>query len=338
MHVDHKEENIESFWNENPVGTNFIDFETGKEYFEQYDIFRYTTEGHILKELDSIDFNGKKTLEIGLGQGADSMQIAKRGALYNGIDLTEESVRRVKQRFEIYDLEYEKIQKASARNIPFDDNTFDIVYSHGVIHHSPHIEEIVSEIYRVLKPGGQVVLMLYHKDSFNYNVSIKIIRRVGLLVLRVLPILTGLVSKLTGEGNDRIRKHITNMKSKGMKYLSMENFIHVSTDGPDNVYSTVWNEVSADKLLSKFENLQFSVHFLNQRHLMGLQYLLTKSYKQKLDKKYGWHLWVKGVKSLEQEQQQQQQQEQEQEQQPEQISGLAGLSKDIDLKKNLGCG
>lgn len=317
-----EESNIEKFWNENPVGTNFIDFETGKEYFEQYDTFRYATEGHILKELDSIDFNGKKTLEIGLGQGADSMQLVKRGALYNGIDLTEESVRRVKQRFEIYNLRFENIQKASARNIPFDDNTFDIVYSHGVIHHSPHIEEIVSEIYRVLKPGGQVVLMLYHKDSFNYNVSIKIIRRVGLLVLRMLPFLTGLVSKLTGEGKDRIRKHITNMKTQGMKYLIMENFIHVSTDGPDNVYSTVWNEETAGKLLSNFENLQFSVHFLNQRHLMGLQYLLTKSYKEKLDKKYGWHLWIKGEKGKEQ----------------EDVPGLSGLGEDFDLKKNLGCG
>src|SRR5215210_6929615 len=98
---------IKQFWNENPVGSNFVSYRNEKSFYEDYDNFRYRTEGHILNELDAIDFSNKKVLEIGLGQGADSMQIINRGALYYGIDLTEESVRRVKERFHLYNKPYQ---------------------------------------------------------------------------------------------------------------------------------------------------------------------------------------------------------------------------------------
>ncbi|PLX15497.1 MAG: hypothetical protein C0601_12680 [Candidatus Muiribacterium halophilum] len=138
-----KTEEIREFWNENPCGSNFISYEQDKAFYEEYDEFRYRTEGHILDELDQIDFKNKKVLEIGLGQGADSMQISLRGADYYGIDLTDESVRRLKERFKLFDLNYNSIIKDNAEKIPFEDNFFDIVYSHGVIHHSPKIDKIV---------------------------------------------------------------------------------------------------------------------------------------------------------------------------------------------------
>src|SRR5580692_6753975 len=132
---EYKDSNdIKQFWNENPVGSNFIDYEESKTFYLKYDEFRYRTEGHILHELDAIDFKGKKTLEIGLGQGADSMQVINRGAVYYGIDLTEESVRRVKERFQLFEKRYAEVQVANAEHIPYEDNSFDIVYSHGVIH------------------------------------------------------------------------------------------------------------------------------------------------------------------------------------------------------------
>ena len=289
-------EEIKQFWNENPVGSNFIAYEQGKKFYEDYDHFRYKTEGHIIDELNKIDLQNKKTLEIGLGQGADSMQLINRGVLYNGIDLTDESVRRVKERFQLFNKPYLEVKVANAEQIPYPDNYFDIVYTHGVIHHSPSIQKIAEEIYRVLKPGGQAVIMLYHKNSFNYYISINILRRVGLVMLMIFPFLSNLVSKLTGESKERINRHRELIKKEGWRYLKMKNFIHRSTDGPDNVYSSVWTSKSAKKLLGKFTSTKTNVHFLNERHLLGLQHLLSKSLKNKIAHRYGWHLWIKAIK------------------------------------------
>ena len=293
---DPKVSEIKDFWNDNPVGSNFVAYQQDKSFYEKYDTFRYSTEGHILEELDKIDFKDKKVLEIGLGQGADSMQIIERGAIYHGIDLTEESVRRVKERFSLYNKAYKEVQVANAEAIPYEDNFFEIVYSHGVIHHSHKIENIVAEIHRVLKPGGKAIIMLYHKNSFNYYVSIAFFRRVGLMLLMVFPFLDSLVSKLTGESKERINRHKYYLKKEGLSYFKMRNFIHRSTDGPDNVYASVWTAKTSRKLFSSFAPIATHVHFLNERHLLGLQYLLPKFVKKSLAGKYGWHLWINATK------------------------------------------
>jgi len=287
---------IKQFWNDQPVGSNFIEYQQDKSFYEKYDAFRYHTESHILIELDDIDFKNKKVLEIGLGQGADSMQIIDRGAIYHGIDLTEESVRRVKERFHLFDKPYKEVRVANAENVPYPENSFDIVYSHGVIHHSPNIERIVAEIYRVLKPGGQAVIMLYHKNSYNYHISISVLRRMGLVMLVPFPFLAKFISKLTGEGIDRINRHKFHLKKEGISYFRMKNFIHRSTDGPDNVYASVWTAASAKKLFQKFNNIQTKVHFLNERHLLGAQHILSNSLKKAIARNYGWHLWIKAFK------------------------------------------
>lgn len=288
--------NIKQFWNENPVGSNFIDYKQDKSFYESYDEFRYRTEGHILDEFDRIDFKDKKILEIGLGQGADSMQLINRGAIYYGIDLTEESVRRVKERFQLFNKPYQEVKVANAEQIPYPEKSFDIVYSHGVIHHSPNIEKIVSEIHRVLKPGGQAVIMLYHKNSYNYYISISLLRRLGLVILLPFPFLAKGISKATGEGVARINRHKFHLKREGLSYFKMENFIHRSTDGPDNVYASVWTSGSARKLFSQFSKISTRVHFLNERHLLGIQYVLPKSLKKAIARSYGWHLWIKATK------------------------------------------
>lgn len=289
-------EQIKQFWNDNPVGSNFVAYEKTRSFYENYDSFRYRTEGHILEELDKLDLKNKKTLEIGLGQGADSMQIIDRGAVYYGIDLTEESVRRVKERFKLFNKKYEEVIVVNAETIPYPDNFFDVVYTHGVIHHSPSIDKIAGEIHRVLKPNGRAAIMLYHKNSFNYYISIGVLRRIGLLLLLIFPFLSGLIAKLTGENKERINRHRVLMKQEGLSYLKMKNFIHRSTDGPDNVYSSVWTKHTAKALLNKFSSFTTDIHFLNERHLLGVQYLLPKTIKDKISHRFGWHLWIKATK------------------------------------------
>ena len=100
---------------------------------------------------------------------------------WSGVDLTAESVERVRTRLTLRELPYEELRQGSVLDLPFADDTFDMVFSHGVLHHVPDIKQAQSEIHRVLRPGGELVIMLYARWSLNYLVSIALIRRAALL-------------------------------------------------------------------------------------------------------------------------------------------------------------
>lgn len=274
------ESDIKSFWNEHPCDDlqmeGLAKYKNNYEkFFTVYDDFRYHQEAHILKCLDKIDFKGKHVLEIGLGQGADSEQIIKRGALWSGVDLTQESVNRVKTRLSLRNIPYQELKQGSALELPFDDNSFDIVFSHGVLHHIPDIETAQREINRVLKPNGELVMMLYAKWSLNYLVSISIFRRLGLLVLFLINRdLGGVYSQ-----------HLSNAKKSGLwNYLKMDNFIHKNTDGPLNPYSKVYDLSSVEKDFPDFKFLHSYKQFMHAPPLPVKQLHLARL--------LGWHLWV----------------------------------------------
>lgn len=275
------ESEIKDFWNDHPCGAELVgdlSEESRKEYeefFARYDEFRYKTESHILKNLDRVGFANKKVLEIGLGQGADAEQIVRRGGVYSGVDLTDESVKRVKMRFSLHGLDFDRIERASALELPFDDDSFDIVFSHGVLHHIPEIKKAQSEIARVLRPNGRLVTMLYAKWSLNYLLSISVARRMGLAVMY------GLGIKAKGIYGD----HLDNARKAGLtNYLSIKNFINVSTDGPFNPYSKVYgrSEIAAD--FTDFDLIESHKEFMHAPPLpvgwMPLAGVL------------GWHLWA----------------------------------------------
>jgi SAM-dependent methyltransferase len=273
------ETEIAEFWNAHPCGEAQVGEFAGDyaEFFGRFDRARYTKEHHIPRCLDAIDFAGKRVLEIGLGQGADSEQIIRRGAVRSGIDLTPESVERVRMRLELRGLPFERIECASALRMPFTSASFDIVYSHGVLHHIPDILTAQTEIARILKPDGELIAMLYAKCSLNYFVSIGIIRRLALIALyplRAFAPRLGLVGQ-----------HLMNAQNMGLfRYLRMENFIHRSTDGPLNPYSKVYDLAAVKRDFPSF--------------------ILVKSYQRSmhapplpvrwppLESVLGWHMWV----------------------------------------------
>lgn len=273
---------IKDFWQTHPCGAELVGDLTDESradylaFFDRYDNYRYSTESHILGNLDDIDFKEKRVLEIGLGQGADAEQIVRRGGIFSGVDLTDEAVKRTKMRFSLKGLNYERIEQANALDLPFADDSFDIVFSHGVLHHIPDIEKVQAEIARVLKPDGELIVMLYAKWSLNYLLSISILRRLGLLALFFTGIKPGGI----------YNSHLENARKVGVgKYLAIKNFIHVSTDGPFNPYSKVYGlgEVEAD--FSDFTVADSSKHFMHAPPLK-VKWLPLAS-------RLGWHLWVR---------------------------------------------
>ncbi len=157
---------VKEFWNKNVCGT----FLTNKEkytldYFEDIEKKRYEIHPEVFSFAQFTRFHGKKVLEIGVGAGTDFIQWVRSGAIAYGIDLAPESIEHVKRRLEIYGLRAAEVKVGDAENIDYPDNFFDLVYSFGVIHHSPNPVKAIEEIIRVLKPGGTAKIMVYHRHS-----------------------------------------------------------------------------------------------------------------------------------------------------------------------------
>jgi ubiquinone/menaquinone biosynthesis C-methylase UbiE len=103
-------------------------------------------------------------LEIGVGMGADYLEWLRAGALVTGVDISEASLERARCRCESAGF-HPDLHVADAEDLPFPDNTFDVAYSYGLMHHSPDTQQCLREAYRVLKPGGIARIMLYHHPS-----------------------------------------------------------------------------------------------------------------------------------------------------------------------------
>ena len=107
---------------------------------------------------------GKYVLEVGCGLGAHSSEMSKNGAYVTAIDLTRKAIFVTKERFKIYDLSGNLCQ-ADAELLPFDKDSFDFIWSWGVLHHTPDTAMVIREIHRVLKRGGEVRIMWYNRHS-----------------------------------------------------------------------------------------------------------------------------------------------------------------------------
>lgn len=168
------------FWNESSCGEKlFLEGFSKEDYLKQSKV-RYQLEPEILEFAEFEIFKGKKTLEIGVGLGSDHMLLAENGAILTGIDLTDRAIGHTKRRFRLLNLASE-LKLADAEDLPFQDASFDMVYSWGVIHHSPNTPGIVDEIFRILKPGGKAKIMIYHKYSL---VGFMLWLRYGLFAFR----------------------------------------------------------------------------------------------------------------------------------------------------------
>jgi SAM-dependent methyltransferase len=272
------EQAIREFWDSHPCGESQVESLRADHdaFFRRYDAFRYHQEAHILKRLDAIDFKGRHVLEIGLGQGADSEQIIRRGAIWSGLDLSSESVDRVSTRLRLRGLPYQRLERGSALSLPFPDNSFDLVFAHGVLHHIPDVITAQKEIARILKPGGHLIAMLYARRSLNYLLAISIVRRVG-----IAAVFLGRVQR-----SGLVGGHIANAKRMGLRqYLRMSNFIHANTDGPFNPYSKVYDLATVD---NDFPAFQVEKSYQDYMHAPPL----PVSWLKPLARVLGWHLWV----------------------------------------------
>ena len=159
-----EKQQVYDFWNAAACGEHLYLAAPGPAGYGEQSRIRYALEPFIepFAAFDTAD--GQKVLEIGLGLGADHQRFAQAGAELYGVDLTPRAVEFVRRRLAVMGLP-SRLQVGDAENLAFADNTFDLVYSWGVIHHSPDTARAAQEILRVLKPDGIFRVMIYHKRS-----------------------------------------------------------------------------------------------------------------------------------------------------------------------------
>jgi SAM-dependent methyltransferase len=284
-------ERVRAFWQANPCGVKFADAEPGSRlFFERVEEHRYRTEWHIPQAADFQGARGLRVLEIGCGLGTDGAQFAGAGADYTGVDLTEAAVSLARRRFELFNLRGNFL-RADAENLDFADASFDLVYSHGVLHHTPDTERAVREIHRVLKPGGRAVVMLYHRDSYNYRVNIKMLRRLGANLLKRESGIK-LAHRLTGEPLDNLREHARRLRAERESYLKADEFLNQNTDGVGNPLARVYSRAEARGLFRDFAEADVRTYFLHKRWMPVVGRLLPRTLEARLASRWGWHLWV----------------------------------------------
>jgi SAM-dependent methyltransferase len=170
---DDKREAAEQ-WTKDPCGFSGAQgVEVGtRAFYERVDASRYDEYGPWMKSrLEFTRFAGQRLLEVGFGMGTDLFQFASAGALVSGVDLSPTHLEIASRRFALSGIPAD-LRLADAESLPFEDDTFDVAYSFGVIHHTPDTRKAVEEIHRVLKPGGRVIIGVYHRYSAFFLFSV----------------------------------------------------------------------------------------------------------------------------------------------------------------------
>jgi SAM-dependent methyltransferase len=224
---------------------------------------------------------------------------ALNGAHYTGVDLTEAALEATRKHFAVMGLTG-TFQKENAEQLSFANESFDWVFSHGVLHHTPNTQQTIHEAHRVLKPGGRAIIMLYHKHSFNYFIRImtymrlrllfKIFARAGHWKRDREKAASRSLQGLRGNEDRQIWEiHYQNFLQRGWSYLRAENFVHHCTDGPECPVAYAFTNGQARALFSRFREVRTVVaHFPLRKYSK----LIPLGMEKFLAGKMGWYLFI----------------------------------------------
>jgi ubiquinone/menaquinone biosynthesis C-methylase UbiE len=287
---------VQRFWQSSPCDSWFTKEERGTpDFYRSLDEHRYKLHRRLQAAVGFEKTRGLRVLEIGCGCGSEAERFARAGAHYTAVDLTNAAVSITQRRFELANLKGRFVQ-GDAENLPFADGSFDLVYSHGVLHHTPDTPQTIREVHRVLSPGGRAVIMLYFRDSFNYRVNLGLIRRLRAPLLRTEAGVK-IVRAIWRETEEQVRRHAELVREDTSGYMGMQNMLNSNTDGADNPLSQVFSKSSAKKMFSQFKDVKTEVTFWSPNWLPGIGKVLPSSVENWLASHWGWHLWIYAQKN-----------------------------------------
>jgi ubiquinone/menaquinone biosynthesis C-methylase UbiE len=283
---------VKAFWNANPCQSRLSQEAERRRYFQEIANNRYgRREWHVPTVANFSGYKGQSVLEIGCSIATDGLEFAKGGAIYTGIDLTPRSIDLAKERFDLFGVPGDLLVANAEERLPFPDETFDHVYSFGVIHHSPVPEKIVREMYRVLRKNGTFTVMLYNRTSINYYVEIMFLRRILRHLLRP-KFMPRLLAAATGFDRWKLEGH----REALTKRLTKEQWISINTDGPFCPLARVYDEREATALFKDFAEVRQEAWEFNVDHWSFLGRAIPDSVAKWIGRKWGWHRIIYGQK------------------------------------------
>jgi ubiquinone/menaquinone biosynthesis C-methylase UbiE len=161
--------NVRDYWNRRPCNIRHSTQPVGsRAYFDEVEARKYFVEPHIPAFAEFERWCGKKVLEIGCGIGTDTVNFARHGAWVTSVDLSEKSLEIAQQRVKVYGFEKQvKFYSGNAEDlrsfVPVE--SYDLIYSFGVIHHTPRPERVLEHLREYAKPGTTMKIMVYHRRS-----------------------------------------------------------------------------------------------------------------------------------------------------------------------------
>ena len=256
-------------WSHDPAGAVYgREHEFGtREFFDAVERHRYSEYAPWMPEVMGFnEFPGARLLEVGCGMGTDLLQFARGGAEVTGVDLTARSIEISRQHFAVDDARGD-FAIADGESLPFADGSFEVVYSNGVLHHTPDTEGAVREVHRVLRPGGLARVMLYHRGSVAYWGDI--ILRHGLLRGELL----------RGDSPEEI----------------MSRYVEVNESGGRPLVK-VYSRREARKLFSMFRVVKIQVEQLTRAELYLLGRLIPERMFRQLRRSVGGNVIISARK------------------------------------------
>jgi SAM-dependent methyltransferase len=246
-------------------------FELADQRFYAWNTPLHTGRGRFARIFPYDGYRGRDVLEVGCGMGCMAMNWALNGAAITAVDLNPVAIAQTRQRFAVHQLAG-TIHEADAEALPFPDASFDFVYSWGVLHHTPLTADALREIHRVLKPGGGLGVMLYHRKSLLYRYTVAFIEG-WLNMERDFLDELGLASRYGDGGREEGNPHTWPVTRKEVRRDLFSPFENVSietlgTDIPDLL----------NTLLPSFADR------------------FTPAMKSALARRLGWSLWITGDK------------------------------------------
>ncbi len=256
-------------WGRDPAGAVYgSEHEFGtREFFDEVERHRYQEYAPWMPEVMGFkDFAGARLLEVGCGMGTDLLQFARGGAKVTAVDLTPRSIETSRHHLDLYGHSGD-FSIADCEHLPFKDNSFDVAYSNGVIHHTPDTAGAVREIYRVLRPDGLARVMLYHRGSWAY--LSQVVLRYG--------ILKGEFLRGTS-ANDIMSKYVEFNAGGGRPLVK------------------AYTRREARELFSMFREVSIQVEQLLESEIYFLSPLIPRPLFRRLQQSVGWNLIISARK------------------------------------------
>jgi 2-polyprenyl-3-methyl-5-hydroxy-6-metoxy-1,4-benzoquinol methylase len=284
-----QDEDVQRWWAENPMTYGTVHgqanwkektYEMGtKEFYQCVDeeFYRWNSPLHGQRPFDRLFpydaySNGARVLEIGCGMGTMAMNWAKNGAQVTAVDLTPTAVHETQRRFSLFGLQG-KVLQMDANNLALEAESFDYVYSFGVLHHSPDLQKSLSEMMRVLRPGGGFGLMLYCRDSIRYRYRMRYV------------------------------EEFLHYEGRFLGPLELASRYTDAEEDEGNMYTWPVTEQEIRRMLgtkvadSAFRRLGGELDGIFKRLVPGLGLVLPVPVKKAWARRYGWSLWAEGHKA-----------------------------------------